>query len=548
MKKVVISCGPIPARLDSVKFITNRFKGGLAFKAAEHLYQSGYSLTLIVWEWTPLPDWADKAESSLNVVKVKDVYGYCTWFENNAKEYDAFIMAAAVANLAPTEPYEGKFPSHNYKVGDTFKVEFCIAPRAIDIVKKVNPRACLVGYKLFDAKTDEELIEIARHTLSDSKANVIFANTPKGAKDRKLAVLPDNSVIECTFDEHLKLIEQAIEGTYFKTKVEPLTDEEKRDVYIRKALAVVELYEKTFPGFGTVAVPVEFHRGMFATTSRGHKGEPVLVRRVDIPNRRVYASGKATLNAPTLAVVLKRRLGIVAHRHYDDPLAEKCDTGKSLTQYEFPGTIQEICEVARILEGDRECTRIDLPHHGYISVKQILPVDWERYAETFPKRYMVPNEKMEGVIKEYDGTETLELAGNTYATGKYTYDKFAKAKDSINLSWDEVMKLRFSLVFIRNGINYFPEYMLKQVLSRTHHFIANTFLEAPDIKVTDREVAVKCPREDGDVIQHVLRLDSDEIMVHEFHAYDKATWERLGLKVIPYGKNSALVVKNCHIE
>ena len=30
-KNIVISCGPIPARLDSVKFITNRFKGGLAF-------------------------------------------------------------------------------------------------------------------------------------------------------------------------------------------------------------------------------------------------------------------------------------------------------------------------------------------------------------------------------------------------------------------------------------------------------------------------------------------------------------------------------------
>lgn len=33
-KKVVISCGPIPARLDSVKYITNRFKGGLAFRTA----------------------------------------------------------------------------------------------------------------------------------------------------------------------------------------------------------------------------------------------------------------------------------------------------------------------------------------------------------------------------------------------------------------------------------------------------------------------------------------------------------------------------------
>ena len=57
MRKVVISCGPIPARLDSVKFITNRFKGGLAFKTAEHLIsQKKYDVTIVKWKHTPLPD------------------------------------------------------------------------------------------------------------------------------------------------------------------------------------------------------------------------------------------------------------------------------------------------------------------------------------------------------------------------------------------------------------------------------------------------------------------------------------------------------------
>ena len=47
-KKVLISVGPIPARLDSVKFITNRFKGGLAFKTAYHLLNKGYDTTIIM--------------------------------------------------------------------------------------------------------------------------------------------------------------------------------------------------------------------------------------------------------------------------------------------------------------------------------------------------------------------------------------------------------------------------------------------------------------------------------------------------------------------
>ena len=55
MKKVVISCGPIPARLDSVKFITNRFKGGLAFKTANYLIERNYDVTIVTWKNTDIP-------------------------------------------------------------------------------------------------------------------------------------------------------------------------------------------------------------------------------------------------------------------------------------------------------------------------------------------------------------------------------------------------------------------------------------------------------------------------------------------------------------
>jgi phosphopantothenoylcysteine synthetase/decarboxylase len=140
-KKVVISCGPIPARLDSVKFLTNRFKGGLAFKTANFL-KDEYDLTIVKWTHTELPnkyDW-----TNTQIVNVIDVAQYYKWFEEHAADYDAFIMAAAVANLMPSNPWEGKFPSHNYKVGDQFDIKFEIAPRAIDIIKKVNPRACLI--------------------------------------------------------------------------------------------------------------------------------------------------------------------------------------------------------------------------------------------------------------------------------------------------------------------------------------------------------------------------------------------------------------------
>ena len=76
MKKVVISCGPIPARLDSVKFITNRFKGGLAFRTAEHLINQGkYDVTIVLWKHTSFPgkSWPLKSPWNQDNVHVVDV-------------------------------------------------------------------------------------------------------------------------------------------------------------------------------------------------------------------------------------------------------------------------------------------------------------------------------------------------------------------------------------------------------------------------------------------------------------------------------------------
>lgn len=46
----------------------------------------------------------------IRVDTVNDVFEYYDWITANARNFDAFIMAAAVANLTPVHPYEGKFP------------------------------------------------------------------------------------------------------------------------------------------------------------------------------------------------------------------------------------------------------------------------------------------------------------------------------------------------------------------------------------------------------------------------------------------------------
>lgn len=549
MRRVVISCGPIPARVDSVKFITNRFKGGLAFGTAEYLIQnSNLDVTIIAWKMTEIPENIQKVlawEKRVHLHTVLDVYEYYTWFETHAKEYDAFVMGAAVANLAPVNPYEGKFPSHKYQVGEKFSISFTIAPRAIDIIKKVNPRACLIGYKLFDAQTDEELVNVARHTLTDSKANIIFANTPKEAKSRKIALTQDGAVMLMTYDEHNEMILSAVNQTYFHTDVVPLTTEEQNDVNIRRAKAIVEMFEETFWEYGTVAVPVMGHKSMFVTTARGHNGEPVIIRNVDRETKTVYASGKATLNAPALWAMMTafENKCLVIHRHEQETLDHSKDLKEKILEtetYKFPGTIEEYDLVTVACKKGFQAIKIK--HHGYLAVRPISSVDWNQYYDQFPVRYFQQRPELEDIIRSFDNQETLEIGGNVTATGTYSYDPFVTSETAKNITLKELEGREFSLGFARNSINYLSKEELQIIISQCAHFVANTFRIPPEKKVTSNEAVIKADQ--TGLMLHALRLKDDSLVLHHFYGYTEADYMELGLQVLPYGKNSALVVKN----
>ena len=561
-KSVVISCGPVPARLDCVKFITNRFRGGLAFKTALRIHEAGHDVTVVRWEGTKLPEEIKDLVMSgrISVVSVADVFDYYSWMKEHAARFDAFVMAAAVANLAPSRPYEGKFPSHEYKAGDKFPIEFEIAPRAIDVIKEENPRATLIGYKLYDTDSDDELVEIAGHTLKDAKANIIFANRPDDAKDRKIAVFADGTAIPCSFDEHMGLILDMIGASYFRTEVSPLTEDEKNDPGIRMASAIVRMYEETFPGHGTIAVPVMDMKtvddgmdsfmpdgtGRFVTTSRGHKGDPVLVRFVDRKAMTVHASGKATLNAPVLYMMMRVHLfsGIIVHRHNDDPRFaghDYADYMYSTDRYVFPGTSMEYDAICSM---PADARHIRIPGHGNLRFLKFSDVDWDNYYRLFPQKYFSIPEVMQKLLCIWDGHTDIELGANRKACTKYAYDRYVSAENALNLGWDEVMGNKFDVAVAKNSINYFSMGEIRGILSRCQHFVANTFISAPDEKIMPgTECAVRIRRNKADIVCHTLISPSDTPMVHFFFAYETDDYEKMGLCVFPYGKNSAMLVK-----
>lgn len=567
-KSVVISCGPIPARLDSVKFITNRFKGGLAFKTAKELIDSGYNVTIVKWKFTTLTNELEVYYKlgKFDLVNVLDVFEYYNWYEEHACGYDAFIMAAAVANLTPSNPYDGKFPSHNYKVGEKFNIEFEIAPRAIDIIKQKNSRCCLIGYKLFDAKNDEELIEIAKHTLHDSKANIIFANTPSEAKSRKIALFQDDTHLEVDFDEHIQLIKQAIDSVYFKTILVDEPVEKKNQISLAK-LAVKE-YEKQLEdegyNFGTIAIKVS-DDGDFVTTSRGHNGEPVYVSHVEVDETlglyNVYASSKATLNAPLLSEYMKD-YDYVIHKHKSE--FESMGLVSNInTSYIFPGTLEEY-KMYDTLFGDKSVYEYG---HGYLIGLNYKPVDWNEYHNLFPDYYFKKNEEIEKLRSEIeDKNLILEVGCNVNTDAGYFIDpNIESIEGSIKLSYDSLkfniydnlgsaLHHKFKLIILRNSINYLSEDELKILqasLEPGGMMVANTFVDSPDYRVKEfvKELNSKLVKgyefvykdDDNGLIHHYLYHDLFNIYYHTFNITDVELLDDLGFKIEPYSKNSALV-------
>lgn len=551
-KRVLVTCGPIPARLDSVKYLTNMFKGGLAFRTANWLARDpDLEVTVLCWERADIPknnaDWKALAT-------VKDVFEYYDWVTTYANDFDAFVFAAAVANLTPVKPYEGKFPSHLYKPGQEFDIKFMIAPRAIDAVKQLNPRACVIGYKLFDEPDDAKLVEIARHTLDDARANLIFANRPSEAKYKKIAVLPDGTSFETNFQEHLELIRRAVLQNYFRTEITPLTKDLEADPDVREALAAVAMYEKTFEKYGTVAMPVAGRENMFATTSRGHRSGPVIVYGVDPDCRIVHASGKATLNAPALAAMVHGFPGqVIVHRHFDDPLAdkalvEKLDQRHNLEmRYMFPGTISEYDHVRGYVRGGVDA--VPCPGHGYLAALPIVPVDWKRYSELFPEKYFKPQASMLEAVRSFreKGEDVLEIGGNRTPMGNYSYDPFVTPDPDFAkpVDWDGVMGRNWPCTVCFNALNYLTMDEINYIAMRSGVFMANTFRQAPETRSNSKEYAVLDATDTAaPMVRHGLRLPDDALMRHRFHAYTAEDFERIGLSCVQYGTSSMLVHTN----
>lgn len=113
-----------------------------------------------------------------------------------------------------------------------------------------------------------------------------------------------------------------------------------------------------------------------------------------------------------------------------------------------------------------------------------------RVLQLFTSRYFSTPSEISSIAEEFKGKETPKIRANKESCCKYSYDPYVQAENAINLSWSEVLDRRFDLIVIKNAINYLTYRQIRDLLGIANRFIANTFLIAPEEKVTVDEAAI----------------------------------------------------------
>ena len=347
MKHVLITAGTVYGPLDANKLVGNRVRGIWAEQFAQHLCDMGHKVTLLV---------PDTSKSNIRISDPAPSYtrvyhrGFAEYHQKcreMAAAVDAAVMAAAVVNWVPAEPYLGKMPTKGYKAGDIINVPFILAPHVIDDMKKINPKLTLIGCKMLVNAEESELIEAAYDVLLRAKCNAVVANDMGRGLRRKLVVNQDRTVQEYAddFDGMYANLLGHIEDEHYHTVEnsvgKPDPDPAARALFDR----VVAKYESGFTKrdstsdrvFGSVLVRSSLGFLVSPREKGARFGSPDAVDVRKVIGHSVHTfGGHATLNAPLLVQMAKKypEAHAVLHQHEQIP-------GLPTVDYAPPGTVRD---------------------------------------------------------------------------------------------------------------------------------------------------------------------------------------------------------------
>ena len=160
---ILVTGGPTPVPIDSIRRLTNRFTGKLGTCIAEELYLRGAKIKLIHGQGSYSPP-------SYLPHKIVTTYDkYLTEVMRELRhDYRYGIFSAAVADYQPAQVFSDKIPS-----GALAKIDLVPTQKVIREVRDKFPNLNMITFKYQENISHEELIDIARARLQQGYQMVV---------------------------------------------------------------------------------------------------------------------------------------------------------------------------------------------------------------------------------------------------------------------------------------------------------------------------------------------------------------------------------------
>ncbi|MFV5782527.1 bifunctional phosphopantothenoylcysteine decarboxylase/phosphopantothenate--cysteine ligase CoaBC [Pediococcus acidilactici] len=164
--KVVVTAGGTREAIDPVRFIGNRSSGKMGFALAQQAAAAGATVTLITGPTNLSLD----THSKIKRINIEDVAELKAALDQELKNADVLIMAAAVSDYRVAKVSTHKLKKHDFKNG--LQLELVENPDILATLDRPDRLKYVVG---FAAETDD-LLENATGKMQRKGLNMVVAN------------------------------------------------------------------------------------------------------------------------------------------------------------------------------------------------------------------------------------------------------------------------------------------------------------------------------------------------------------------------------------
>lgn len=168
-KRILITAGPTWVPIDDVRVISNISSGELGVLLAEEARAHGSQVDLFLG---PVGRVCSREHFRITRFRYFNEFLDLVQRELKKRKYDIILHGAAVSDYL-VKRFEGKISSKRYDLS----LKLSRAPKIIDIIRRLNPEAFLVMFKLEVGVTDSVLLKRALEAMKRSGADLAVANT-----------------------------------------------------------------------------------------------------------------------------------------------------------------------------------------------------------------------------------------------------------------------------------------------------------------------------------------------------------------------------------